>query len=215
MTTVNNSTVLGPAIVLLAPACFFACSSSPDLEGLPPPLPEEMPMVLSIADAGDYPASAVVMVDEVDGRRWVQLNVQASAPGGQRDPSVDVQLNPEVARAVLPADGAVVELGLPTSRAAYVVGDTVVYRRFETLSMTVDGGRVEVRIGLGEVTHTEEGSLESPLDPTAEVRLFGQLLLSCSPLGPDGGNLEDASWSSDFCRAAVEDFQLDALLASR
>src|SRR5690606_34061098 len=122
---------------------------------------------------------------------------------------------PEVARAVLPAVGTVVPLGLPTSRAAYVVGDTVVYRRYETLSMTSDGGRVDVRIGLGEVTHTEGEPLASPLGPSAEVRLYGQLRLACSPLAPDGGNFEDTTWSSDFCRAAVEVLQLDALLARR
>lgn len=214
MRTLYESSVLERAFVLFAPAWLFACAS-PGLEGLPPPGPEETPMVLSIPDAGDYPAFALVTVDEIEGQRWVQLGISASAPGPLRDPALDVQLSPDVARAVLPADGAVVPLGLPTSRAAYVVDETVVYRRFETLSMTVDGGRVDVRIGLGEVTHSEGETLESPLEPTAEVRLYGQLFLSCSPLGPDGGNLEDAAWSSDFCRAAVEDLQLDALLASR
>ncbi len=215
MSMVHRSFVLGQMMILLASTWLVACTSSPGLEGLPPPLPEETPMVLSIDDAGDYPASAIVTVDEIEGQRWVQLGISVSAPGPLPDPALDVQLTPDVARAVLPADGAVVPLGLSMNRAAYVVGDTVVYRRFETVSMRVEGGRVDVRIGLGEVTHTEGERLASPLAPTAEARLYGQLLLACSPLAPDGGNLEDAAWSTDFCRAAVEDLQLDALLASR
>lgn len=97
---------------------------------------------------------------------------------------------------------------------AYRVGDAVIYRTLATLSMSISGGRVDLRVGLGEVARIE-GTLGSPLEPTAELCLFGQMTVSCSLRGAGGESLADASWESPFCQAAIEDLEMESLLASR
>jgi hypothetical protein len=177
---------------------------------------DEWPMRLTFSDGDAHGAEGVLDVYTDTSPPTFVLHVLASTNGHELAPTVQSNIAPvDVARITRQAasGGVDVPYGDASVVFSYDIDGQRIYRRPESLRMTIVDATVHIHIHMGEAV-PYDGPVPAGLAPSASAELVGHLAVGCSVPDPESGQgfiQGDPTWSSAGCSAASRDYGLGVL----